>query len=54
MIYVKYKDFKGTLKDGETLLISNEEFDNGGKDVMGVPVSITPDGEEPVDMEEIV
>jgi hypothetical protein len=30
------------------LLMSGKEFANGGKDIKGIPVTITPDGEPPV------
>lgn len=48
-MYVKYADFTGTLNEGDILLMSAAEFAAGGKDVMGVPVTITPDGSEPVE-----
>ena len=35
MIFVKLKKFKGTLKEGECLLMSKKEFDEGGKDISG-------------------
>lgn len=48
MKYIKYADYKGQeLAEDECVLMSKEEFDNGGKELKGVPVAITPDGEEP-------
>ena len=32
--------------------MSHDEFVSGGKDIIGVPVCITPDGNEPVEQEE--
>jgi len=46
-MYIKYKDFSGTLKENEILLMSLEEFESGGKDLKGVPIAVTPDGKEP-------
>ena len=50
-MYIKLKDFNGTLTQGDILLMSRDEFLNGGKDITGVPVAITPDGNEPVEYE---
>lgn len=47
-MYVKYKDFNGILKVGDILLMSHQEFVDGGKDLINIPVTITKDGEEPV------
>lgn len=52
-MYIKYKDYKGQLNEGEVLLMSHDEFVQGGKDIMGVPTAVTPDGEEPINMEEM-
>jgi hypothetical protein len=52
MKYIKYKDFTGKLNEDEILLMSHDEFVSGGKDFIGVPVCITPDGNEPVEQEE--
>ena len=51
MKYVKYSNFKGALQEGEILLMSHSEFENGGKDVKNVPVCITPLGEEPIEIQ---
>lgn len=47
-MYIKYSNFTGTLAEGDVLLMSHDEFVNGGKDITGIPVCVTPDGEEPV------
>ena len=36
------------LAKGEEILMSKSEFDGGMKDIKGVPVTITPDGKQPV------
>lgn len=47
MKYIKYADYNGeALAEDECILMSKKEFDNGGKELKGVPVAITPDGEE--------
>ena len=46
-MYIKCKDYKGQLNEGEILLMSHDEFVQGGKDITGVPTAVTPDGEEP-------
>ena len=49
-MYIKYKDYNGqTLQDGDSVLMSHEEFENGGNELKGVPLAITPFGEEPQD-----
>ena len=53
-MYIKYKDYDGELKDGDTVLMSHQEFVDGGKDLMGVPVTITLTGEEPIETEELM
>ena len=52
-MYIKYKDYSGSLASSDDIvLMSLDEFNSGGKDLMGIPVTITPDGEEPT-IEEI-
>ena len=51
-MYIKLIDYTGSLQDGEVLLMSHDEFVNGGKNIEGVPVTVTPDGNEPVEIEE--
>lgn len=36
------------LAKGEEVLMSHTEFTNGMKNIMGVPVTITPDGKQPI------
>ena len=55
-MYIKYKDIKDKTIDeikaevGEnTLLMSGYEFNSGGKEIEGVPIAVTPDGEEPIE-----
>ena len=50
-MYIKLTDYTGTLQDGDALLMSHDEFVSGGKNITGVPVSVTPDGSEPVETE---
>jgi hypothetical protein len=49
-MYIKYKDFNGTLNEGDVLLMSASEW-LSNKDIKGVPICITPDGEEPIEVE---
>ena len=51
MKYVKLSDFTGELQDDETLLMSLNEFNEGGKDIMNMPVCVTKTGEEPAEIE---
>ena len=51
MKYIKYSEFTGTLQDDEILLMSHEEFKSGGKEIKGIPVCITPNGDEPAETE---
>jgi len=37
-----------TLAKGEEVLMSHTEFINGMKNLKGVPVTITPDGKQPI------
>lgn len=47
MRYIRYTEFKGTIEDNEIILMSHDEFVNGGKNLKNVPVCVTPDGNEP-------
>ena len=49
MKYVKLKDFTGTLNEGEILLMSKKEFDEGGKEITDIPICVTPTGDEPIE-----
>lgn len=54
-MYIKYADYQPDMQLGEndSVLMSLQEFLNGGKDLEDVPVTITPDGEPPAEeMEE--
>lgn len=54
-MYIKYADYQPDMQlgDNDSVLMSLQEFLGGGKDLEGVPVTITPDGEPPVEeMEE--
>lgn len=50
-MYIKYADYKPGMQLGEndSVLMSLQEFLSGGKDLEDVPVTITPDGEPPVE-----
>lgn len=52
-MYIKYAYYKGRLKKGDIVLMSASEFANGGNQLTGVPIAITPDGEDPVEREDI-
>jgi hypothetical protein len=52
-MYIKYPDYNGQLNEGNVVLMSLAEFENGGKDLKGVPIAVTPDGAEPIEVEEI-
>ena len=55
MKYIKYKDFKGKLEKDECLLIDAENYlalYKHNNALNGIPVAITPDGEEPKIIEE--
>jgi len=48
--YIKIVDYHGQdLAKDETILMSLTEFNAGGKDLKGVPICITPSGEEPTE-----
>lgn len=46
-MYIKYSDYTEGIEEGDSVLMSAEEFVNGGKNLVNVPVTITPYGEEP-------
>ncbi len=50
-MYIKYKDFNGSLNEDELLLMSLEDFESGGKDLLNVAITVTPNGEEPPEVE---
>lgn len=50
-MYIKYADYKPGMQlgDDDSVLMSLQEFLDGGKDLEDVPVTITPDGEPPAE-----
>lgn len=50
-MYIKYADYQPDMQlgDDDSILMSLQDFLAGGKDLEGVPVTITPDGEPPVE-----
>lgn len=50
-MYIKYADYQPNMKlgDDDSVLMSLQEFLDGGKDLEDVPVTITPDGEPPTE-----
>lgn len=52
-MYIKYADYTGKLAKGDIVLMSAAEFANGGDKLTGVPVTITPDGKEPIEPSQI-
>lgn len=53
-MYIKFKDYHGQKLDKEdSILMSHDEFINGGKELKGVALTITPDGNEPKEQDEI-
>ena len=48
-MFIKYADYTGKLAKGDIVLMSAAQFVNGGDKLTGVPVTITPDGKEPVE-----
>lgn len=52
-MYIRYTNYKTGMQLGEndSVLMSLQEFLDGGKDLEDVPVTITPDGEPPAEEE---
>lgn len=50
-MYIKYADYRPDMQlgDDDSVLMSLQEFLDGGKDLENVPVTITPDGEPPTE-----
>ncbi len=50
-MYIKYANYQPSMQlgDDDSVLMSLQEFLDGGKDLEDVPVTITPDGEPPVE-----
>ena len=51
-MYIKYADYTGKLTKGDIVLMSAAEFLAGGSKITGVPVTITPYGLPPIEMDE--
>jgi len=52
MKYIKYANYSGQkLNADEMVLMSSAEFKSGGKNLKNVPIAITPDGSEPIEIE---
>lgn len=53
-MYIKYADYQPDMQlgDDDSVLMSLQEFLDGGKDLEDVPVTITPDGEPPIESAE--
>ena len=54
-MYIKYADYTQGEKvnEGDSVLMSLKEFINGGKDLEGVAITVTPDGSLPVEPSEM-
>ena len=53
--YIKLVDYNNTLNEDEVLLLSANEYLESYKNsnlLNGIPIAITPDGEEPKEIEE--
>ena len=49
-MYILCSEYKGQkLSKDDSVLMSAEEFAGKGKDLKNVPVTVTPDGKEPVE-----
>ena len=54
-MYIKLKDYNGQeLEKGDSVLMSRDEWLDVGKNIKGIPLTITPDGSEPKDIDEII
>lgn len=55
-MYIKYADYQSDMQlgDDDSVLMSLQEFLSGGKDLEDVPVTITPDGNPPTDIDDDV
>ena len=52
-MYIKYIDNETNykLQEDDSVLMSLEQFNNDGKELRDVPMTITPNGEEPPERE---
>lgn len=48
-MYIKFTDFTGKIAKVDIVLMSALEYANGGNQIKNVPVTITPDGKEPIE-----
>ena len=50
-MYIKYANYQPDMQlgDDDSVLMSLQEFLDGGKDLEDVPVTITPNGEPPAE-----
>lgn len=51
-MYIKFKDFTGSVNEGEVLLLSLEEMKANKEAIKGIPVCVTLTGTEPEDINE--
>ena len=52
-MYIKYKDYNGqALGVDDSILMSKAEFDSGGSELLNLPVTVTLDGNEPVQIDD--
>lgn len=55
-MYIKYADYQPDMQlgDDDSVLMSLQEFLASGKNLENVPVTITPDGNPPTDIDDDV
>ena len=53
-MYIKYADYQPDMQlgDDDSVLMSLQDFLSGGKDLEDVPVTTTPDGNPPTDIDD--
>jgi len=54
-MYIKYIDNNTDYRLGkdDSVLMSRDEFMAGGKDLKNIAITVTPDGSEPIESEEM-
>lgn len=53
-MYIKFADYKGqVLSEDDSVLMSLNEFENGGKNLTDIPVTVTKDGKIHIVIDEI-
>ena len=50
-MYIKYKDFNGSLQNDDVLLLSLQEMIAHKTEIKGLPICVTKDGTEPIEVE---